>query len=310
METNKTIYVAGMTCSACEKLVTRAVESVGGKVHAIDARNGVATVDYPAGSLAGLKSAIASAGYELLEENGKVARTEPFEREIGSFAKKLLAGDKELLAERRLLLMSFASLVMLSFIGFFFYLFVFRALPGFSVRLPYLLYAALSSVAVAAAIAHYHSHRFSFTCMEGMMVGMTIGMAAGFLFGAVAGATNGMFVGSVFGMAVGMLAGAYCGRCCGIMGVMEGMMAGLMSGTMGAMLTVMMLNDNLSLFMPLFVASCLAILAGLTYMVYSSAGKREEGALMGFPGFFALCLLFAAAASAVILFGPRSGLVI
>jgi hypothetical protein len=146
--------------------------------------------------------------------------------------------------------------------------------------------------------------------MEGMMVGMTIGMTGGFLFGAVVGATNGMFVGSVFGMAVGMLAGAYCGRCCGIMGAMEGVMAGLMAGTMGAMLTVMMQYDNLALFMPIFVGSCLLLLAGFTYMIYSSAGKREEAKLVDFEQFFAIALLLALATTAVILYAPRGGVVV
>lgn len=307
---SKTIYIAGMTCHSCEKLVAKAVESVGGKVHSIDARAGVATVDCPSGATEKLKSAIADAGYELLDKDRKVYAPEPFERELRIFINKLLDGERELHAERKLLALSFGSMVLLLACGFMFYLFVLRALPDIGARIPFLLYGTLSAVAITASIAHYYSHRRSFTCMEGMMVGMTIGMMAGFLFGAVVGATNGMFAGSVFGMAVGMLTGAYCGKCCGIMGVMEGMMAGLMGGTMGAMLSVMMISDNLLLFMPLFVASCLAILAGLTYMIYSSAGKREDGELMGASGFFALALLLSAATAAVVLYAPRSGIVV
>jgi hypothetical protein len=74
---------------------------------------------------------------------------------------------------------------------------------------------------------------------------------------------------------------------------------------MGAMLTVMMLADNLMVFMPIFVASCLAILAGLTYMIYNSAGKRGERELMKFDQFLSLCLLFTLATAIIMLFGPR-----
>jgi len=305
MELNKTIYIGGMTCSACEKLVTGAVESVGGRVHSIDARAGMAVVDYPKDSQARLKSAVASAGYELLEDEGRVATAEPFEQEIQLFAHMLLEGDGALAVERRLLKMSFASIILIAFAGFFAYIFVLRGLPDFGSRFPFLAYGVLSSVAITASVAHYYSHRKQFTCMEGMMIGMTIGMMAGFMFGAVIGATNGMFFGSVFGMAVGMVTGAYCGKCCGIMGVMEGMMAGLMSGTMGAMLSVMMLADNLAIFMPIFMASCLALLGGLTYMIYTSAGKREEGQLMPFAKFAAISLGFVLLTAAAMFFGPR-----
>jgi hypothetical protein len=235
---------------------------------------------------------------------------EPFEKEFATFTGKLFSGEQELAAERKLLKMSLLSFLVITFIGFFLYIAIFRAMPGIGARLPYMFYAALSSVAITASIAHYRSHKYSFTCMEGMMIGMTIGMMAGFLFGAVIGATNGMFIGSVFGMAVGMLTGAYAGKCCGIMGVMEGMMAGLMSGTMGAMLSVMMVNDNIALFMPLLVLSCLAILAGQTYMIYTSAGKREEGNLMQLASFLLLSLLLAAVTIAVMVFAPRNGFVV
>ena len=165
-------------------------------------------------------------------------------------------------------------------------------------------------MAIVASLAHYRAHKSEFTCMEGMMVGMTIGMMAGFLFGAIIGATNGMFVGAVFGMAVGILTGAYAGKCCGIVGVMEGMMAGLMGGLMGAMTIVMMLSDNLQIFMPILIASCLAILAGLTYMIYNSAGKRGERTLMPFSQFFILSLALSVITVAIMLFGPRGPITI
>ena len=233
-----------------------------------------------------------------------------FEQEIHSFLRRLFSGDKELWAESKILKMSLLSFLLISACGFILYLLFLEGQSGFASRLPFLAYSALSAVAITASVAHYRAHKGQFTCMEGMMIGMTIGMMAGFLFGAIIGATNGMFSGSVFGMAVGIVAGAYCGKCCGIMGVMEGMMAGLMGGTMGAMLTVMMITDRVLLFMPLFVISCLAILAGLTYMVYNTAGKRVEKQLMGFGKFFAVAIFLFLLTLASMLLAPRGPITI
>lgn len=233
-----------------------------------------------------------------------------FERELEEFVAGVLFGKEELAIERKLLIMSAASLVLLLLAGAGAYALYLKNFPGIGKFIPYLAYTAISAVTLTAAIAHYYAHRKQFTCMEGMMVGMTIGMMGGFLFGAIVGATNGMFVGTVFGMAVGMAAGAWCGRCCGVMGLMEGLMGGLMAGTMGAMLTVMMAFDNLALFMPLLVASCLAITGCFTYMVHTTAGQREREKMPGFAAFFALALLLSVLTAAVMLFAARSSAVV
>lgn len=323
MELNKTIYISGMTCGSCERLVTKAIESAGGKVHSISASSGTAVVDYPKVAADNVMEAIAAAGYTLADappqkegacaeecSNEDAEDPDDFAGEMGSFVNRLFSGDGKLANERLLLFYSTASLILMGFVSFFLYLVIFKNLDGFATRMPFAVYTALSSVAITASIAHYQSHRGRFNCMEGMMVGMTIGMMAGFLFGAIIGATNGMFIGSVFGMAVGIIAGAWCGKCCGIMGVMEGIMGGLMAGTMGAMLSVMMLNDNLLLFMPILVGTCLVILAGFTYMLHTTAGRRMERQAMGFAGFFAIALLLCAATIAVMQFAPRSGIVV
>lgn len=305
MEENRTLYISGMTCHSCERIVSKAVESAGGRVHSVNAKGGTATVDYPQGALGKIREAIASSGYALLDPEGRIGEAEPFDQEIKSFARRLFSGEKGLWVERKLLKMSIASLIAIVFLGFFAYLLFFRNVPGFGPRLPFLLYAAISAVACTGVLAHFRAHKGQFTCMEGMMIGMTIGMMAGFLFGAIIGATNGMFTGSVFGMAIGMLMGAYCGKCCGIMGVMEGLMAGLMGGTMGAMLTVMMIADNLLLFMPLLVGSCLLIIAGLTYMIYTTAGKREERQLVPLSSFLLLSILLTAVTAIVMFIAPK-----
>ncbi len=230
-----------------------------------------------------------------------------FGQELKGFLSGIALGKENLAQVRKLLLMSAGSLALL-FIFIAVASLAFNILPASII--PYAAYCALSSVGLLAAIAHYHSHRTQFTCMEGMMVGMTIGMMGGFLFGAIIGATNGMFIGSVCGMAIGMASGAWCGKCCGIMGALEGLMAGLMGGTMGAMLTVMMALDNLSLFMPIFIASCLLILAGLAFMIYSCASRRQEARPMKGWKFAIACALLFAATLAVMLLAPRSSSVI
>lgn len=309
MAENEKIYISGMECASCERLVTRAVESAGGHVQSIDAKTGIAHIDYPEGALDKIKEAVIGTGYGIGEKRAEAA-AEPFEQEFRIFLHKLFSGEKELWAERKIMVMSLLSLLLLATLGFFLYLFVWHSIASFASKIPFLFYSGISAVAIVASLAHYRAHRTQFTCMEGMMVGMTIGMMAGFLFGAVVGATNGMFVGSVFGMAVGILTGAYAGKFCGIMGVMEGMMAGLMGGLMGAMTSLMMVSDNLAVFMPLLLASCLAILAGLTYMIYNSAGKRAERTLMPFGQFFMLCLALTVVSVAIMLFGPKGPLTV
>ncbi|MFA6489397.1 MAG: hypothetical protein WCT52_01840 [Candidatus Micrarchaeia archaeon] len=233
-----------------------------------------------------------------------------FEDELEEFVAGVITGKKELAIERKMLLMSVASFALLLLAGAGAYEIYLKNISEIGKFVPYLIYTAISAVALTAAIAHYYAHRRQFACMEGMMVGMTIGMMGGFLFGAIIGATNGMFVGSVFGMAIGMVAGAWCGKCCGIMGLMEGLMGGLMAGTMGAMLTVMMAFDNLALFMPILIASCLAIMGCFAYMVHETAGQREKEKAIGFAAFFALALLLSIITAAAMLFAPRSSAVV
>lgn len=230
--------------------------------------------------------------------------TGTFETELKAFISKFANGDEELLLERKVFKMSIISLVALLFIGAFLYILAGNGLHIAS-KIPFIAYTLLSSVAIVASIAHFHAHRREFSCMHGMMIGMTIGMAAGFLFGAIMGATNGMFVGSVFGMAVGMVTGAYCGKCCGIMGVMEGLMAGLMGGTMGAMLSVMMINDNLLVFMLILVATCLAILASLTYMLYEARQNKKDWQSVSLGSFFLSSLVLSVLSIALMLYGPK-----
>ncbi len=292
MKTEK-IAISGMTCESCEKLITRAVEKAGGAVKEISASKGYAVIDYE-GDKSAIDAAIEKAGYSLDE----LPPSMPLEQQISTFIGDFIAGKPATKVIRACFTYSVISFIILAAISF----------AGFASNkyFIYVVYAAISAVAVGGAVALARAYKSHFNCMEGMMVGMTVGMSAGFLFGAIVGATNGMFIGSVFGMLVGMALGYYVGKACGIMGAMEGLMAGVMGGTMGAMLTVMMQFDHLGEFMVLFVLSNLLVLAGLKYMIYYYAGKRGEAKFMAFPGFFGLALLLTVLTVAVIMFAPHS----
>ena len=70
--------------------------------------------------------------------------------------------------------------------------------------------------------------------------------------------------------------GSVTGKGCGIMGVIEGMMAGVMGGTMGAMITVMMFSDHVLWFMPFYMAINVAIVWGMSYMLYEEVVEDNE----------------------------------
>lgn len=169
-----------------------------------------------------------------------------------------------------ILLIILGALELIAYYGFF------KNIPDFAQKFGYFLIFLVISVAIcAAAIRNIKPYEKQFGCMSGMMIGMTIGMISGFLVGLVVGSTNGMFIGSLTGMLIGMAAGAWCGSCCGIMGIMEGLMAGLMGGLMGCMTTLMMLNDNLRIIIPLLTIISFIILYGLDYMVAKEVKESE-----------------------------------
>jgi len=196
--------------------------------------------------------------------------------------KKFVSDPKSFNAERQMLQVGAIAFVIIVATMAALYFGYFKTIPNFAAKYGmYMIYAAISVTVIGIGVWHIKAYRHTFNCSMGMMVGMTIGMMAGFLLGAIVGATNGMFMGSVFGMFTGMFIGAWSARTCGIMSIMEGLMAGLMGGLMGAMTTVMMLNDNLMIFMPLLVGSIAVIMGGMSVMIYkeqsSLRSRRPEG---------------------------------
>jgi hypothetical protein len=201
----------------------------------------------------------------------------------------------------------YSLLTSIVFLGVIYFL-LRNQIPDFIDRFGFFLFfSALSYAVTLPAVRQVRAYK-ELGCMAGMMIGMMIGAAAGFLAGFAIGATNGMFIGGVFGMAVGIFLGVWNGNCCGVMGVMEGIMAGFMGGLMGAMISVMTLNDYLRIMAGVVFIVCAIMLLGLNYMVYKE--MRESGRQRKEDHFFTVVLTFAliALTTAIMIFGPRSGL--
>jgi hypothetical protein len=215
--------------------------------------------------------------------------------------------------EKQVMTVGLFSCMLASVAIFALYFGIFQTASNVSRFWPYLVYTIISVTIIGMGIWHIKIYRRTFTCSTGMMAGMTIGMLAGFLFGGIIGATNGIFMGSVFGMSVGMFTGAWCTRSCGIMSIMEGLMAGLMGGIMGAMTTMMMISDNIALFMPILVGAIGMIMGGMSVMIYkeSADNRKDIKRGSGYEMFTYVFLLFilAVVTSFIMVFGPKSALV-
>lgn len=190
----------------------------------------------------------------------------------------------------------------------FLYLGFFKGINSFGKYIPYIIYLVIAVSLGGAAMHYVKLKRKELDCPTGMMVGMTIGMLSGFIFGAIIGATNGMFVGSVYGIIVGMAAGSWSMRSCGIMPIMEGMMAGLMGGIMGAMTSIMMISDNIALFMPILVGSSGIILYGMVKMI--SEHDSEQASLDHSIIVVSGLAIFSAVSTILMVYGPKSVIVI
>ncbi|MEW6036613.1 MAG: heavy-metal-associated domain-containing protein [Candidatus Micrarchaeota archaeon] len=302
-----TLRLNGMTCGSCEKLIERVAEQNGAKVKEIDAKSGVVALSCEEGTLETLRRQLAEKGFN--EKAGDAGqRGDP--ARVKTYLSSIIAGEPHVEVESKLVnyaLGSTAALVVLGGLGYA------AALPSVSslgAYMPLLALAILTSVMTVFSYLHMSSYGKGISCNNGMMVGMTMGMISGFMVGALIGATNGMFIGSTVGMAAGIALGGNLGRCCGVMGTMEGVMAGLMAGIMGAMTSVMMLRENLVLFLYILFGICAFVLGGLSYMMYRESGAAPKEAFSTrFAGFAATCAAFAIALSLMMVYGPKGILV-
>ena len=218
---------------------------------------------------------------------------------------------KHVLIEKQALGYGLAAFVTLTILEMFLYFGVFQSIPQFAQRYGWwLFYSNISIAALGAAAWHLYTYKTHVPCMAGMMIGMTVGMQTGMMIGAIIGGTNGFFTGSMVAVIAGVAAGVIAGRCCGVMGIMEGMMAGLMGGTMGPMISVMMLNDHLLWFMPLFTIVNVVILIGLMHMYLKEVVAPQEVSRRSLDGFtfVSMCVIATAILVAIMLYGPKSAL--
>ncbi len=308
------LEISGLSCGSCERIIERLAEKSGMKVKEIDGNTGRVVVDVPdasggrqGGDINGFKAELAERGF--FEKGQGAGQRGDFSR-FAKFISSVVGGGENVAAESRLLNSALASFAGLLFASTGFYTLFLRGQANNLEYAPILFLTAVACALTVFSYFHASCYRKLLNCQNGMMVGMTMGMVPGFMVGAILGATNGMFIGSVAGMLFGMGLGYKLGKCCGIMGAMEGIMAGMMAGTMGAMLSVMMLRDNLVLFLGILFLSCSAVMAGLSYMLYREQGSAPEGGLaVGGKEFFFYALLMFILVLAVIFAGPKAALV-
>ncbi|MEM3374310.1 MAG: hypothetical protein QXE31_03755 [Candidatus Woesearchaeota archaeon] len=204
------------------------------------------------------------------------------------------------------------------FISLFFVLifvnavFVFAFKLSFVKYLQYFIYLNFSLAIISSVLWHFLSYKTKITCMTGMMIGMTFGMQSGMMIGYIFGITNGFFIGALVGMLIGFFVGFITGQCCGIMGALQGSMSGIMAGTMGAMISVMLLNDNLNIFSPIYFFLNGLIFLFLSYMIYEelAENKKYEINNIDFLTLASYSALFLILLLLIIYFGPKSVLAI
>lgn len=299
-----TIYVPDITCESCTKLIGKKLKNEKNVNDFSFFQEGVHINHDEDMKKENLISIIRNQGFR--------ASAEPFENK--TFKERIhdwKENKEKYTVEKNLLRNAIFAFLILLVLESVAYAGIFSTIPNFlSTYGPLILYLDISIISLTFAVFHIASYKAKITCMTGMMIGMTFGMQAGMMLGAILGATNGYFIGALSGMLIGVIVGAAMGKSCGVMGVMEGMMAGLMGGTMGPMISVMMLNDHLALFMPVYILINLLIIAGLSYMFIQEVvespltkGKRPD-----FMTFVSVTIIITAILTTLMIYGPKSTL--
>lgn len=300
------IYLNGMSCSSCEKLIMRVAEMHRIEILQVNISQGFIKFFCDDSKLDSFKQALAEKGFtERTSDQAQVCITErgSYSR-FFSFIKNVLSGGEGFEYESKLLNTALLTTIVLFLIsGILLY---FRFIQG--AYLPLIMLTVFGVVALAYGYSHAKSYKSSIPCMNGMMSGMTLGMIGGFLGGLLIAATNGMFIGSVAGIIIGVALGFGTGRLCGVMGALEGMMGGFMSGIMGAMTSVMLFNDNLLIFLYICFGIGILILAGLSYMFYRENSSTNQQRTVHADIFFMTAFYIYAFLIAVMLYAPKGPL--
>ncbi len=225
---------------------------------------------------------------------------------VKHYVLSIIAGEPHVEVESKLLSFSIGTLAILIISTGIAYATIMKEVTNIAAYLPLIFLAILTTVIALFAYNHVRCHRKSMLCMNGMMAGMTMGMIIGFMVGAIIGATNGMFVGSIIGMATGIGLGLNTGRYSGIMGAMEGIMAGFMAGIMGAMTSIMLLRDNLMIFLYILFGISAVVIGGLSYMLHREEGSAQKTEMQtNFLNFVVMSMLFSLLLIAIIVYGPK-----
>ncbi len=301
------LELSGMSCGSCESLVKRVASQNGAEVSSIDAMNGKVTVWCEEDRLATLKTQFAEKGFrEKSSEEG--SRGDP--QRVINYTKSVIAGHEATNVETTLVGYAIGSASILLFLGILMNLLASHIMRSVLALLPLAVLVVFGVLMMLFSYHHINCYRKNLSCANGMMVGMTVGMMSGFLAGALVGATNGMFIGSLLGMAFGIGQGFVMGKPAGIMGAMEGIMAGIMAGTMGAMLSVMMINDNLILFLYILFGLCALMVGSLSYMMHREVGPTPANGLKtNFSDFASTAVLLTVVMLFIMIYGPKNGIV-
>ena len=300
----------GMSCGSCEKIVKKVAEENNATVIALEisdsSNKATLTIACEEEKLEAIKQQLAEKGFS--DKKGGEARGDP--NRVKQYILALIANEPHVEIEAKLAsyaLGSLAALIILCGLGYAYFLQGTANAPAYA---PLLFLVIASSVLTMFSYHHMGCYKNFMSCTNGMMVGMTMGMISGFMIGALLGATNGMFVGSTVGLVFGVALGGNLGRYSGVMGAMEGIMAGLMAGIMGAMTSVMLIRDNLVVFLYILFAVCTFMLGGLSYMMYREAGaapKKEFS--IKFSDFFSASAFIILILVGIMFHGPKGILV-
>jgi copper chaperone CopZ len=302
---NATIYCPDLECESCEKILTRSLNTL----------QGIQKIGFTPDSLAvdfDPKQVTKEQIVEAINKKGYRAGFEPFERKLFKERMRDFFENKQKYAMEYLMLqntaMTFLGLLAIEFVV---YLAVLKTIPDFLSRYGWwMLYATIAVVSVASAIWHMRAYRARVTSMVGMMIGMTFGMQTGMMLGTIVAATNGLIMGGMTGMLVAVAVGIYNGRCCGIMGVLEGMMAGVMGGLMGSMIGTMFSVNHILWLMPFFFLINVIIMWGLSYMLFEEVVEERKAQRTPTPflTFFSYCFIATGLLTALIVYGPKTGI--
>ncbi|MBI5398586.1 heavy metal translocating P-type ATPase [Candidatus Woesearchaeota archaeon] len=303
---NVKIYCPDMSCDSCIQTICSALENTAG-IESFVIRHDAVDISYDPSKI----------NPEMLitkiQEKGYRAGLAPFERK--TFKERLrdaLTNKEKYDVEYRMFRYSALTFFILLLLEIGTYLALFDTHPAFlEIYGWWIFYITVAVVSIGSAMWHMKSYQATVTSMVGMMLGMTFGMQTGMMIGTIIGVSNGLFVGGMTGMIVAVGVGFYNGKRCGIMGVLEGMMAGVMGGVMGSMIGTMFRVDHILYFMPVFMAINIAVMWGLSYMLFEEVVENKpttKKVPVKFARFFSYCLIVVSLLAALILYGPKTGL--